>query len=113
MSLDEQLSTALRRRQPADGFAEGVLARLRAERRRRAVRRRAAAVAAAVVVAVVGATAGVDRLADRRRAAEAEAARDQLLLALSITSEKLSTVTRTLSAAEPSAAQDPEPGGTR
>jgi hypothetical protein len=111
--LDEQLSAALVRRRPRDGFADRVLARARAERRARTRRRRLGALAAAVVLAVLGTSTAVDHLADRRRAAEAEAARDQLLLALSITSEKLSTVTRTLSDAESPAAPRTSTGGTR
>lgn len=114
MSLDDDLSTLLARRQPREGFAERVVARAWAERRRRHTRRRwAGALAAGLAAAGLALSPVFDHLVERRRAAEAERARDQLLLALSITSEKLSTVSRTLRDRDASPAEPPRRGGPR
>jgi hypothetical protein len=80
--LDDELRIALRREEPRPGFAERVLA---GAARRRTVRPWwGAAIAAAVVLA-----AGVEFEHQRRIRAEGEQAKQQVMLALRITGNKL------------------------
>ncbi|HEX2253637.1 MAG TPA: hypothetical protein VHQ65_10255, partial [Thermoanaerobaculia bacterium] len=74
-------------------------------------RRWAGALAAGLATLTLALPPVLDQVAERRQAAAAEQARDQLRLALSITSEKLTTATRTLRDAAPPAPADP--GDTR
>jgi hypothetical protein len=87
MNLEHDLKHALRRRSPDPGFAGRVLQRLEDEpqRRRRPVWWRAAA-ASVTLAAVLGGYA-THRAAEQRR--EAERAKEQVLLALSIAGEKV------------------------
>jgi anti-sigma factor RsiW len=93
MNLENELKRALHRESPAPGFAERVLARIEADQvrgsmpRRRPVWWRAAAASVTLVAVIGGWTA--HELA-QRRAAEGERAREQVLLALRIASEKVS-----------------------
>jgi hypothetical protein len=99
--FEDQLRQVLRRKEPPPGFADQVMARLPAvqpERRVEPVRRpglmerlgrpfawKWLAAAAACLMMV----AGIDRYQDQRRGIEA---REQLLLALRITEQKLAVV---------------------
>jgi hypothetical protein len=97
MNLEQELSRLLVRRQPRAGFADRVLARIeesessavrpapRSSRAWVAIRRAAAAV---VLVAVLGGVA-VHEIGERRRRAEGERARQQVLVALHIASAKV------------------------
>ena len=94
--LDDAFREALRRREPPDGFAERVMARIQARPERggawagllaafqRPRLRWATALAAAALV--VGA---VEYRNERERRAEGERARDQVMLALRIMGGKL------------------------
>jgi hypothetical protein len=86
--LEDELRSALRRREPPPGFAERVMARvpvtMPARRRPTAVWRWVAAAAACLVM-----VAGIDSYRDYRRGVEAK---QQALLALRITEEKLAVV---------------------
>ena len=94
MNLDDQLRSALRRREPPAGFRERVLARAGAQELRRESRRSSGAwwpwprlswvVAAALALALVG--GGVQYQRWRR----GESAKRQVLMALQIASTKLS-----------------------
>lgn len=88
-SIEEQLRTSLRRRTPPSGFAEQVIARTQ-ERRVGRSHWRLAAVAAAVLAAV---SIGLFQLSEQRRETmQGEIARDELLLGLQITADKLQLV---------------------
>jgi len=87
--FEDELRQALRRREPPAGFAERVLARVRA--RQRQPRRPSllhwrwlAPVAALLVLAV-----GLHFLEERRRRQEGERAKQQVLLALKLAGSKL------------------------
>jgi len=87
--LDDELRQALRPAAPSDGFAERVLARA-AARQPNAVRRpglRWVAAAAAILALFV---VWLDREHDRKVATES--AKEQVVLALRITAEKLQLV---------------------
>jgi len=94
--FEDQLREALQRREPGPGFAARVSSAasgsVPAARKRRPVWRWALAAAAACLMLV----AGVQE--SRRR--QGEQAREQLLLALWITSEKLAVVDRQLEKVE-------------
>jgi hypothetical protein len=81
--FEDQLRGALRRREPAAGFAERVIARANPARRPKPIWI-AAAIAATVVVAIP-----VQREYQQRRAEEAGR---QTVLALQITAEKLNVL---------------------
>lgn len=84
--LDDELRQALRRTAPPDGFAERVLARAAARRPKIARRLRLRWLAAAAAILALF-TVWFDRERDRRLAAEN--AKEQVVLALKITAEKL------------------------
>jgi hypothetical protein len=87
MHLEQDLKRVLRREAPPAGFAGRVLDRI--EREQRKPRRhwwRAAAASVTLVAAVAGWSG--HRMAERRRA-EGERARQEVLLALQIASEKV------------------------
>jgi hypothetical protein len=104
MDIEKDLRSALARREPSADFAEAVVARVRAQataetRRRAPVWRVPAALAATVLAAVVG----LHWHAERQRAAES---RDQLLIALAITSHQLDQVQQKLVRTEPTNAEE-------
>jgi hypothetical protein len=85
--LERDLHEALRRREPPSGFADKVLARTRqleSEARRPIWSWLAAA--AAVVLLIIG---GATYIHELRRQAEGRKAKEQLMVALRITSSKL------------------------
>ena len=86
MDIDQELRKALERREPPEGFAGRVMARLPAQRRR--PWRAAAAVAA--IAFVSGGAYEYDRA--RRVRHEAAIVKEQLAYALGVTSEKLQEV---------------------
>lgn len=87
MQLERDLERILRREAPPAGFAGRVLERVaRDERKPRRVWWRAAA-ASVTLVAVIAGWSG-HRMAERRRA-EGERAREEVMLALRIASEKV------------------------
>jgi hypothetical protein len=81
MNLDEELKRALQRKEPPPGFRERVLA---ATKQRSRYSWRPLAAAALLTLVVGGTTA---RYIEQRR--EGERAKEQVLLALRITSQKL------------------------
>ena len=85
MSLENELKEALRRKQPPAGFTDRVMERLVEDRRPRLSYR--AIAATLLLTAVLGGWSALT-IAERR---EGERAREELLLALRITSEKLQT----------------------
>jgi hypothetical protein len=90
MNLERELRDALERKSPPAGFAESVMKKIEQEGRaqlpvRHANRWRAVA-AATLLTAVIGGWAA-HQAAERR---EGERAKEEVLLALRITSEKLS-----------------------
>ena len=90
MNLERELKDALERKSPPPGFAESVMKKIRQEGQaplpvRHANRWRAVA-AATLLTAVIGGWAA-HQAAERR---EGERAKEEVLLALRITSEKLS-----------------------
>lgn len=91
MNLENDLKRALRRQSPAPGFASRVLARIDAqpEPRKRPVWWRAAAASVAFVTLLGGYT--TYRVVEHRRG---ERAREQVLLAMKIASEKVSYAQR-------------------
>jgi hypothetical protein len=85
--LEDDLRSALRRREPPAGFADRVMARVpvtMTRRRPSMVWRWVSAAAACLMLA-----AGVDSYRDYRRGVEAK---QQLMLALKITGQKLAVV---------------------
>lgn len=89
MNLDHELNEAMQRQQPDPGFANRVMAAIReAENGKRNTDNRSwrALAAAAALTAVIGGWAA-HQAAERR--AEGEKAREEVLLALRITSQKL------------------------
>jgi hypothetical protein len=91
--LEDDLRAALRRRDPPEGFAARVLARLGPERTRRRVSLRVRskpwirwAAAAALALVVLAAP-----LAEYHRRREGEAVRNQAMLALRIASSQLNS----------------------
>lgn len=104
--IDEQLKRALRRREPPEGFADRVLARVQAQTSPtqaslwtvwRMPSLRWAAVAALVAVGVTG--VGY-QLHERQEKAEAMAAKQQVMLALRITGSKLRVAKQKVKAME-------------
>lgn len=88
MSLDTQLHAVLRRKTPPAGFTEGVMAAIargEAPRQGRLARAGWLAVAATFLVATIG---GITAHQVRQQR-EAERAKEQLMLAMHLTSKKL------------------------
>lgn len=83
MNLEHELRAALRRKRPAPGLAERVLARAHEVPERRHARRAPWAVAASLLLAVTLAGWGA------HRRAEGERAREQVLLAMRIAGSKV------------------------
>ena len=87
MHLERDLERILRRESPPAGFADRVLERIERDgRQRRPVWWRAAAASVALMAVIAGWSG--HRMAERRRA-EGERAREEVLLALRIASEKV------------------------
>jgi len=92
MSLERDLESAMRRRSPDPGFAERVMARIdggegaSVARERRPWHRWRAAAASLTLAAVLGGYATL-RVVENRRG---ERAKEQVLLAMRIASEKVS-----------------------
>jgi len=99
MKIERELSAALRRRRPPEGFTSRVVeaaGRDRARQRARMGRWRVAAIAAVLALLVVSGV-GIERRArEQQRIAEGERAKAEVMLALKITSQKLSNVKSTL-----------------
>jgi hypothetical protein len=85
--LESELKSALRRRDPPEGFADRVMTRVPARRRQRWSHSRLA-IAAAAMIAVIGGGFYEQQKADRVRR-EGERAKAELVVALEIASEKL------------------------
>lgn len=107
--FEDELTEALKRREPPPGFAERVMARLETEPRPGPWRRLAAwfrppvlRFAAFACIALL-LFAGVRYESRRRERLRAEAARDQAMLALRITFDKLEAVREKLYQAAPAA----------
>lgn len=94
MSLEPELKNALRRVPAPEGFAERVLARVK-EPHREPRRPWWRAVAATFLLAAILGGWGAHQMLERRR--EGERAREQVLLALRITGEKLANAQRGVS----------------
>jgi hypothetical protein len=87
--FDDELRSALSRREPPDGFAERVMARLPgAKRRHNWLPRSWMPAAAAVLIAVFG-TGSWEYTRVRQERLEAERAKAELIEALELTSVKL------------------------
>jgi len=93
--FERDLRESLRRHQPPAGFAEQVIARARAREKRAAPMPLRWLAAAALVVLMIG---GVVFVREQRRQAEAERNKQQLIVALQITSSKLNRIQGRLSA---------------
>ena len=94
MNLEPELKHALRRVPAPEGFAERVLARVK-EPHRESRRPWWRAVAATFLLATILGGWGAHEMIERRR--EGERAREQVLLALRITGEKLANAQRGVS----------------
>jgi len=94
MSLDNDLRSALRRVPAPEGFADRVLSRVKSAERRPAAAPWWRAVAATLLLAAILGGWGAHEMVERRREAAGQLARDQVLLALRITGEKLSQAQR-------------------
>ncbi len=94
--LEEELKSALRREEPPEGFSDRVLARVAGHERQRQRSRRWFAMpvlrwaAAAVIIIAAGGGFEYHKQVQERR--EGERAKQQVMLALRITSEKLQQV---------------------
>jgi hypothetical protein len=105
--LEDNLRAILRRREPPDGFAARVLARLALETGRRHASRATQrhpwfhwAAAAALVLVLVGAP-----LAEYHRRREGEAARAEAILALRIASNQLNSSLKKVVELQPARSQ--------
>lgn len=90
--LHEELRAALRRRDPADGFVDRVMARIPEKPRRPVWNRQWLAIAAATCVAVVGSGAWEQH----RRQMEGQKAKQELMYALTVASQSLQTTKHVL-----------------
>lgn len=86
-NLDNVLKEAYRRREPSNGFADRVMARIPQHRSVPRWKREWLAIAASACVAVIGAGAWQQH----QRQLEGERAKQQLIYALTIASESLQT----------------------
>ena len=90
MDFEDQLRDALGRKEPPDGFAERVAARIeRSHSRRNYLKPWAAGCLAASLLA---GACGLKQFEDRRNRERGQAARAQLLQALEITGSKLQRI---------------------
>jgi hypothetical protein len=91
MNLDHALKEAMERKQPDPGFANRVMAAIRESEngKRKTENRTWRALAAGVVLTAILGGWAAHQAAERR--AEGEKAREEVLLALRITSQKLRT----------------------
>lgn len=87
MDVHEELGRALARKDPGPGFADRVLAQIEREERAHRSWGGWRAVAAALLLTVGAGAWGLHEHRERQR--EGEAAKEQVLLALRITSEKV------------------------
>jgi hypothetical protein len=94
MSLDNDLRNALRRVPAPEGFADRVLARVKNAERRPTVAPWWRAIAATFLLATILGGWGAHEIVERRREAAGREAREQVLLALRITGEKLAHAQR-------------------
>lgn len=94
MSLETELKDALRRVPAPEGFANRVLERVRNEERRSARSPWWRAIAAAVLLAAILGGWGAHEMIERRQEREGQRAREQVLLALRITGEKVAHAQR-------------------
>ena len=95
MSLENDLKDALRRVPAPEGFANRVLERVRNEERRRPARWHWwRAVAATFLLAAILGGWGAHEMIERRQEREGQRAREQVLLALRITGEKVAHAQR-------------------
>ena len=85
--LENELKSAMERREPPEGFADRVMARI-PPRKRRAWSHSWFAAAAAALIAIAGPAAYEHQKAERLRR-EGERAKAELVMALEIASEKL------------------------
>ena len=111
MNLDDELKTALSRLEPPAGFAERVLARIEptiepGKKAGNGFWNSVSAVfgltsirwaAAAVVLCVIAGAVAVRIAGQREEAARSEAAKEQLMLALGVASEKMNIAQRKIS----------------
>lgn len=89
MDIERELRSALRRKSPGAGFSNRVMARLIVEDRRPRLSPQWRAIAAAGLLTVILGGWTAHEIAERR---QGERARDEVLLALRITSAKLQEV---------------------
>lgn len=87
MSLENDLSRALRRESPAPGFASRVMKRIENDRAPKPRRWWRAVAASLTLTALIG--GGVAYRDHQRRVREGEQAKEQVLLALRIAGEKV------------------------
>jgi hypothetical protein len=92
MNTPRQLRSALRRKPAPEGFAERVVARLEAAPERRANW----LPAAAVILLLIGGGGAWRAVEGERTRREGERAKEQLMLALTITAEKTNDAKRAL-----------------
>ncbi len=95
--LEEELKSALQREEPLEGFSDRVLARVAERERQRQRNRRWFALpvlrwAAAAIIIIAAAGGSFEHYREVQRRREGERAKQQVMLALRITSEKLQQV---------------------
>lgn len=94
MSLETDLKDALRRVPAPEGFASRVLERVKNAERHPARSPWWRAVAATILLAAILGGWGANEMIERRQKREGQRARDQVLLALRITGEKVAHAQR-------------------
>jgi len=94
MSLETDLKDALRRVPAPEGFANRVLERVRSEERRPTRSPWWRAIAATVLLAAILGGWGAHEMIERRQERKGQRAREQVLLALRITGEKVAHAQR-------------------
>ena len=94
MSLENELKDALRRVPAPEGFANRVLERVRNDERRPARSPWWRAIAATLLLAAILGGWGAHEMIERRQEREGQRAREQVLLALRITGEKVAHAQR-------------------